>query len=149
MIGTSEVRWYTLFKAADGSTTSELAPPVRRETASRALLANDLRRAASHRALQALLDEPETDFGRAAMLTLADALDAAVQEDLPESVLESLEAWADHLSGEISDRAPLYISRLPETLEQHSACEREDRPTIAPGSFCSATTSVRSITRTT
>jgi predicted ATP-dependent endonuclease of OLD family len=131
--GASEVRWYTFSKASDGSRGFTLEPPVRRETSSRALLARDLRRAAAHRTLQTLLDEPETEFGRAGMLTLADSLEAAVDEDLPDELLGSLQEWSEHLSGEIADSAPAYIRSLPQALQEQLAREREDRPTIAAG----------------
>ncbi len=131
--GAVGVRWYTFSKATDGSTEFVLEPPVHRDTSSRVLLAKDLRRAASHRTLQALLDEPDSEFDRAAMLALADALDAGVEEDLPAELLDSLQAWGEQLSGEVPDAAPLYIRSLPQALADHVAREREDRPTIAAG----------------
>lgn len=131
--GTAELRWYTLSKARDGATTFKLSPPVRRDVSGRVQLAKDLRRAAPHRALRELLDESDSDFGRAAMITLADALEAADQEDLPEDLLESLEQWATHLRGDIPENAPKYILAIPSALSERATSEREDRPTVAIG----------------
>ena len=136
--GTSDIRWYTISKAQDGSMSFKVTPTVRRDVSGRTHIARDLRRAAGHKLLQPVLHGADTELGRAELLVLADALEGVVAEDLPDELVESLGEWAAFLREEMPARTPQYIATLPDSLEQQASHEKEDRPNVAIGKILRA-----------
>jgi hypothetical protein len=126
--GGERVRWYTVTKWVDGKITSVLDPPVKRDVSGRGRLAKDLRRAATHAVLQPLALDPESEFDQGGLLTLADTLERAKEEESPDGLVDELNALATLLESEMPEKVPQYIAKLPVHIRKLTEREEQDRP---------------------
>jgi hypothetical protein len=129
--GGERVRWYTVTKQVDGKITSVLDPPVKRDVSGRGRLAKDLRRAATHAVLQPLALDPESEFDQGGLLTLADTLESAKEEEPPDGLVDELNALATLLESEMPEKVPQYIAKLPVHIRKLTEREEQDRPSAA------------------
>jgi predicted ATP-dependent endonuclease of OLD family len=129
--GAERVKWYTVTKGADGAIKSTLDPPVRRDVSGRGRIAKDLRRAATHAALQPLALDPESEFDSGDLLGLADTLDSAEGEEPPDGLVDQLNALGALLESEMPEKVPQYIAKLPGATRKLSEREEQDRPSAA------------------
>jgi energy-coupling factor transporter ATP-binding protein EcfA2 len=126
--GAEKVKWYIVTKRADGNIASTLDPPVKRDVSGRGRIAKDLRRAATHAALQPLALDPDSEFDQGDLLALADTLDDAQGEEPPDGLVPQLNSIATLLESDMPEDLPQYISKLPVSLRKLSEREEQDRP---------------------
>ena len=126
--GGERVRWYTVTKRDDGKIITTVEPTVERDVSGRGRLAKDLRRAATHAALQPLALDPDSSFDQSVLLALADTLDSADKEEPPEGMTDEMNEVADLLESEMPVKVPQYIAKLPERTRKLGEREAEERP---------------------